>query len=321
MTRPTLAIIIPAYKAAFLREAVESIARQTCKDFTLYVGDDASKDDLEAIIEPYKKDINIVFKRFENNVGGKDLVGQWERCLEMLGNEEWIWLFSDDDVMDENCVELFYEHIEKHPRHNLLHFDFQTINEKGENLYKVRPFPKMSSSVELFDNILNHRVFSTVVEYIFRREVFEKVNGFQRFDLAWASDNATWMKIGLYGGIHTIDGALVKWRASGQNISSISDSESIVNRKVNATIAYFNWAKQFFIENQIEDTTTNIEKLKYIMTAVVYTSAINYNQKYQLIMSCLKDLNLENLRVASLALWLSDETKKRIKTLIAYKGY
>ena len=38
----TLAIIIPAYKGRFLGEALESLARQSCMDFTVYVGDDCS---------------------------------------------------------------------------------------------------------------------------------------------------------------------------------------------------------------------------------------------------------------------------------------
>lgn len=44
-----LAIVMPAYKARFLRQALESIAQQTDKRFTVYVGDDASPDDIKEI--------------------------------------------------------------------------------------------------------------------------------------------------------------------------------------------------------------------------------------------------------------------------------
>ena len=37
-----LAIVIPAYKSTFLPAALDSIAAQTCQDFTLYIGDDCS---------------------------------------------------------------------------------------------------------------------------------------------------------------------------------------------------------------------------------------------------------------------------------------
>ena len=103
-----LAIVIPAYKATFLAAALDSIAAQTCKDFTLYIGDDHSPNNLEEIVGRYREKINLVYKRFDNNLGGKDLVAQWERCIDMTQDEEWLWLFSDDDVMEPSCVENFY---------------------------------------------------------------------------------------------------------------------------------------------------------------------------------------------------------------------
>jgi glycosyltransferase involved in cell wall biosynthesis len=46
-----LAIIIPAYKITFLDEALNSIANQTCLDFTVYIGDDASPHNIESIVK------------------------------------------------------------------------------------------------------------------------------------------------------------------------------------------------------------------------------------------------------------------------------
>lgn len=46
-----LAIIIPAYKPRFLRETLDSIAKQNNHDFTVYIGDDAS---------PYQLDLSLI---------------------------------------------------------------------------------------------------------------------------------------------------------------------------------------------------------------------------------------------------------------------
>ena len=119
-----LAIIIPAYKATFLTAALDSIAAQTCKDFTLYVGDDCSPDPIDKIVEQYRDKIDLVYQRFETNLGGKDLVAQWERCIAMSHDEPYIWLFSDDDVMEPNCVELLLRTIdETKGAYDLYHFD------------------------------------------------------------------------------------------------------------------------------------------------------------------------------------------------------
>ena len=92
-----LAIIIPAYKACFFREVLDSIVRQSNRDFTVYIGDDASPDDLESIVSDYKDKLDIFYFRFEQNWGGRDLVAHWERCIE-LSDEPLVWLFSDDDL-------------------------------------------------------------------------------------------------------------------------------------------------------------------------------------------------------------------------------
>lgn len=78
-----LAIIIPAYKATFLTAALDSIAAQTCKDFTLYVGDDCSPEPIGNIVEQYRDKIDLVYQRFETNLGGKDDL-HVEKCKKQL---------------------------------------------------------------------------------------------------------------------------------------------------------------------------------------------------------------------------------------------
>ena len=128
-----LAIVIPAYKSTFLAAALDSIAAQTCQDFTLYIGDDCSPNNLEEIVDKYRDKINIVYKRFDTNLGGKDLVAQWERCIDTTQGEEWLWLFSDDDVMEKNCVEEFYKTINSNPNVGLIHFNVSGIFGKDEH--------------------------------------------------------------------------------------------------------------------------------------------------------------------------------------------
>ena len=58
-----LAIIIPAYKPDYLEETLESLTKQTNKDFKIYIGDDASPFYLENIVELFIdtlfSDVNI----------------------------------------------------------------------------------------------------------------------------------------------------------------------------------------------------------------------------------------------------------------------
>ncbi len=235
-----LAIVIPAYKATYLKKTLESIAKQTDKRFHLYIGDDCSPYDIERIVQEYKGQIPLTYKRFETNLGGKDLVAQWERCIELTKGESFIWLFSDDDTMDSMCVENFYNSSQINPDEQLFHFNINMIDDLNEGKVKQLPvFPEKLSAGEFLELKLRGKIVSYVVEFIFSRKLYDEVNGFQKFDLAWGSDFITWLKMAAFSntGIYTVKGkeCCVNWRRSSENISP-NNSHAILIRKINALI-------------------------------------------------------------------------------------
>ena len=235
-----LAIVIPAYKSTFLAAALDSIAAQTCKDFTLYIGDDCSPNNLGEIVDRYRDKINLVYKRFDTNLGGKDLVAQWERCIDMTQGEEWLWLFSDDDVMEERCVEEFYKLPLDIRANYIVHFNVITIDEFKNGQKKLNPqFPQILNDFDFISLKTKGKINSYVVEYIFPNDVYQRCNGFQNFDLAWGSDILTWMKFaGACKGIYTVSNTeevSVEWRSSDANISP-DNSKPVLSRKMTAII-------------------------------------------------------------------------------------
>lgn len=242
----SLAIVIPAYKSTFLQTALDSIAVQTCKDFTLYIGDDCSPNNIGEIVDKYKYKIDIVYKRFDTNLGGKDLVAQWERCIAMSHDEPYIWLFSDDDVMDTNCVEMFYETIKQNPNAGLLRFNINKINDASQLVSSFKSWPKYCSTKEYIDGKLGAKGYiSFVVEFIVRRDIYTKCGGFENFDLAWGSDFISWVKFSdAANGIVTIDNAKVNWRESDENISPNKNPE-IIYRKLKSVILYTKWISDY----------------------------------------------------------------------------
>lgn len=78
-----LAIVIPAYKGRFLKETLDSIAVQAHKDeFVLYIGDDASPERLDKIVESYQNKVNLVYHRFSENMGGRPIGRGVSSCLQ-----------------------------------------------------------------------------------------------------------------------------------------------------------------------------------------------------------------------------------------------
>lgn len=243
--RTDLAIVIPAYKSTFFAAALDSIAAQTCKKFTLYIGDDCSPHDLKSIVDRYTDKINLVYKRFDENLGGSDLVAQWERCIDMTQGEDWLWLFSDDDIMEPNCVEEFYKTIKKYPEVGLIHFNLsQLVNSTGK-IKQVTTAPEYISAKEYLDQKVKGHFISMVVEFVVRYDIFLKGGRFQKFDLAWGSDFCSWIKFShLANGIWTCPNAKVIWRESDENISPDKSKKAII-RKLNSIIRYVKWITDF----------------------------------------------------------------------------
>lgn len=241
-----LAIVIPAYKATFLSAVLDSIAAQTCQDFTLYVGDDCSPEPVGDIVEQYRDRLNLVYRRFDTNLGGKDLVAQWERCIAMSQDEPYLWLFSDDDVMEPNCVEELFKQIENtHGAYDLYHFDVNEIDETGVVTKTLPEYPQVLGAYGYYKGKSFGRYRSYVVENVFSRRVYVQAGGFKNFDLAWGSDVATWCIFCGEKGMCKVSASRVGWRRSSQNITP-DRSRQISERKLMAQCATLNWAYDYF---------------------------------------------------------------------------
>lgn len=241
MTKPTsLAIVIPAWKPDFFAQALDSIARQTDRDFHVYIGDDAGSPSLAAIAAERLSDTPHTYHRFSENLGGKDLVAHWERCLDLVGDEEWVWLFSDDDTMASDCVERFHR-TRREIASDLYHFPLGVIDESSQPLQSPQGVDYRDIEEFLRGRIVEERT-STVIEWVFRRQALADVGGFQPFDLAWGSDDATWIKLGQRHRPVLVEHAPVFWRQSRVNISPDFSAKTVARKNL-ARIAFLEWLR------------------------------------------------------------------------------
>ena len=74
-------VTIPAYKGKYLRECIDSVLAQTFTDFELVIVNDASPEDLGAIVNSYH-DERVRYYVNETNCGAVDVVDNWNKCLE-----------------------------------------------------------------------------------------------------------------------------------------------------------------------------------------------------------------------------------------------
>ena len=255
-----LAIVIPAYKSKFLEAALDSICGQTDKRFRLYIGDDNSPENLYDIISKYEGRLPLIYKHFDDNLGCNDLIAHWERCIDLVQDEEYIWFFSDDDMMEKTCVADFYHEFSQNPNKSLYHFNTKIINSTNTVIcpkgYDKQDFPYHITQEEYAKGRLYFKFNSFAVEYIFSKDNFFKLGRFVKIDLAWGSDDATWLNLSKSNGIYTIAGSKVMWRITDVNISP-SKSRSIVLRKLRATLSYLSFVKHTVAIPCINDAIFN----------------------------------------------------------------
>ena len=240
MNSAKLAIIIPAYKAAYLEQSLESIAKQTDQRFNLYVGDDASPEPVEQIVKKYQQRLSLTYHRFQENLGGRSLIQQWNRCVQ-LSNEPWVWMFSDDDMMEPDCVAAFYRTLEAtNGRFDLYRFD--TLSVDGENRPNTLnpPNPTEEGWMQYAYFLLRSLRVGTSQENIFSRAAFDQSGGWLDFPLAWGSDHASQVTWAGAKGLRRIEGARVIVRWSGQNISATRDRK-LKMTKIRASMSYVDW--------------------------------------------------------------------------------
>ena len=248
---PLLAIIVPAYKSAYLREALESILRQTDGRFRIYIGDDASPEPVGDIVRSLGLGADkLLYHRFAENLGGTSLVRQWERCIR-LSSEPWIWLFSDDDVMEPGCVAAFYRELETAgDSFDLCRFNNNFLwMEAAEHLIvENSPHPKNETGGDFLVSRLRAERASTAQELIFSRSAWERIEGVPEFPLAWASDDAFIASLGVRRPIRGISGPRVHWRVSEQNITRIKTARTN-DLKMQASRRFVEWAQQFLTQH------------------------------------------------------------------------
>lgn len=248
---PLLAIVVPAYKSVYLREALESILRQTDARYRIYVGDDASPEPVGDIVQSFGLGADkLLYQRFAENLGGTSLVLQWERCIR-LSSEPWVWLFSDDDVMDPGCVAAFYREVESGgDAFDLCRFNNNTVRMDGvaQVLTENKPHPANETGGDFLLIRLRDERTSTAQELIFSRSAWERVGGIPEFPLAWASDDAFIASLGVRRPIRGISGPRVNWRVSEQNITNKKTAHTN-DLKMQASRLFVEWAQQFLTEH------------------------------------------------------------------------
>lgn len=272
--KSNLAIVIPAYKALFLEQTLDSLVQQTSKEFVVYIGDDNSPYHLDQIVQKYVGQLNIVYRRFNQNLGGQNLIAQWERCVRLIGDEEYFCLFSDDDLLGTDNVKLLMQTLEDTDReYDVYHYNIDIIDENNRLLKACNDYPPVLSSEDFLYLLYTNQIDARMPEFVFKTATFWAKGGFVYFDLAYTSDNATVVVCAGEKGIYSVQGGKVLWRDSGVNVSSDKDI-LLMRRRFSAFIDFLNWIEVYYQNLDKVCPLTKDRRLKLILRELVQLSPV-----------------------------------------------
>jgi glycosyltransferase involved in cell wall biosynthesis len=263
-----LAIVIPFYKLTFFEETIESLVNQTDKRFNIYIGDDASPENPKVVLDKYENKLNFKYKRFETNLGGISLVKQWERCLNMLQDENWLMILGDDDYLEKTVVESWNKYFNLFQnKSNVIRFSTISKNEMKNTFTEPSKHPTWENGIDSYYRRHKKEIRSSLSEYVFSLEAYNKF-GIYDYPLAWHSDDRMWIDFSKNKKIFSINESKVIVRTSLINISGKTDNITLKNK---ASILFYG----YLIKEKMVSLKNN-QKLELLMT---YEILIKKNRK------------------------------------------
>lgn len=238
-------VVVPAYKATFLKECIDSVLAQTYVDFELIIVNDASPEDLDSIVSLYK-DTRIRYYKNKTNCGAINVVDNWNKCLE-YATGDYIICMGDDDRLLPNCLEAYCNLIEKYPGLGVYHAWTELIDENSEFLDVTASRPEYESVYSLIWHRMDNRHKQYIGDFLFNRELLLNNGGFYKLPLAWGSDDISATIAAIPNGIANTQIVTFQYRENRFTLSSTGSIEA----KVDALMKQRAWYIEFLSKEPV----------------------------------------------------------------------
>jgi glycosyltransferase involved in cell wall biosynthesis len=239
---PLVSIGFPVYNGAeYLVKSIESILKQTYKNFELIISNNNSTDNTETIIQKYrKKDCRIKYFRQKTNIGG---LRNYNFVLNSAKGQYFLWAAADD-LWDKNFVKSLIQPMLVNKNIVMSTSDYLLFSNKYQKEYRLN-LPEISSSYQCLYYFLNHPYFISVFMYsLFRIKCVRKygIHVDKRPIFENSSDMLTIIRIILQGSVAHSPEILFYKQDSGHYLDAIE-----VLKKHDISLEFFNKVKRFLL--------------------------------------------------------------------------
>jgi glycosyltransferase involved in cell wall biosynthesis len=127
-----VSVVVPNYNhGPYLRERIDSILNQTCKDFELIILDDYSNDNSVEIIKEYRDEPCVSHVVVNDRNSGSPFL-QWEKGIK-LATGDYIWIAESDDFASPEFLAEMTTHLDAGA--DFVYCRSNVVDENG-NLFK-----------------------------------------------------------------------------------------------------------------------------------------------------------------------------------------
>jgi glycosyltransferase involved in cell wall biosynthesis len=220
---PKISVCIPVYNCdEFIAQAVDSVLKQSMKDWELVVIDNCSTDRTLEIVQQYK-DIRIRVLKNEENLGFEY---NWNRALDE-SKGEYIKILPADDMIEPNCLEMQYALLNSNPSLALVCCQRKIIDYRNKTIGTRGMVKKSfeSDSCIMIKKIVRSgtNLIGEPGAVIFRNEVLKKIGGFNTENF-YVVDLDFWVRVLTTGKLYYQADVLSSFRVSGVSTSTMIKS-------------------------------------------------------------------------------------------------
>ncbi len=174
--KPRVTVAIPTRnRAEYLRECLQSVLSQKLEDIEVFVSDNASTDDTEAVVKSFDDD-RVRYSPLKIDVGR---YGNLTRCLH-LGSAPYVALLTDDDTMLPENLERKVAILDQSPDVGIVHsaFHHRSIFPDGssrmeKNFHQFFPVDTIEPGSVVVSRLLSEAYYITIPAALIRRSLVQ----------------------------------------------------------------------------------------------------------------------------------------------------
>lgn len=259
-----VSIIIPSFNHAdFLQERLDSIEKQTYKNWVAIIIDDCSTDKSLNILKEFAERNKSKIAHFivnESNSGSGYF--SWQKGIN-LANTEFIWIAETDDFSEPEFLQKQVELLQNSPKAAFVFCNSYYINDKGKTLY--------SSEKRTSDLLSNKESHKEIESHLFLEKMPLETYITNGSSVVFRKPNQL-IPLAIFNNKQCSD--IFLWTFLVQNKTFVFNSSKLnyFRQHQNSTTAKFNafFLKQVYIENFLYlDYFNQIQKTKLVLTAYI----------------------------------------------------